>query len=423
MATREDARVFLFLQGPVAPFFKRLADRLERDLPGARAIRVNLNFGDWWIWRRPGGRAYRGRLKDWPEYIENLIVQEGVTDVLLLGEQREYHKAAIAAAKRHGADVIATDFGYLRPDWLAFERDGLSGASHFPTTPEAVKALADASPEPDFDIRFRDPFWKMALQDIVYHVGAWFYRPFYPFYRSHQPNHPFVTYWGTGLRFLLQRGRTKRAEAEILRAAARRPAETFVFPLQIERDFSLRAYSPFPDLETPIRHVIDSFARNAKPDATLILKVHPLDPGLRSWRKVAEKAAREFGAEGRVIYIDGGDLTALLKVATGVVVVNSTVGLLSLTFARPTIALGRAVYDIAGATARDGLDAFWRNPTPPRTDVVDDIVRALAGAHMIRGTFYTEPGLSAAVEAAAARLIRRTVNQPEKARGADGDVA
>lgn len=411
-ATSDDAQqqVVLFLQGPISPFFSKLATKLEA--AGARVLRVNLCFGDWLLWRRAGGVNYRGKPVDWPAFITDLITREAVTDVVLLGEQRDYHQAAIQAAQAAGANVIATDFGYLRPDWIAFELDGLTGASRFQRDPQAIRALAAVTPPIDLDPQYRDPFWSMAWADIYYHISSWALWLAFPGYRSHQPDHPIITYLGTGLRMMLQPFRTRAATAEIAEAE-RAPGPVFVFPLQIARDFSLRAYSPFPDLETPIRAIIISFAQHAPDDARLIIKIHPLDPGLRNWRKVAEKAAEAAGVSARVRYIDGGDLARLIHAAAGVIVVNSTVGLLALQFGCPTIALGQAVYDVAGMTDQSGLDAFWQAPPPPDAALTKAFIQALAGSHMVRGTFYSEPGLTAAVDGATQRLLSQSVNQPQ----------
>jgi capsular polysaccharide export protein len=401
--------VVLFLQGPISPFFPMLAETLEAG--GARTLRVNLCVGDWLFWRRSGAENFRGKPADWPAYVHGLMAREGVTHVVLLGEQRDYHKAAAAAADALGAQVIATDFGYLRPDWIAFEYDGLTGASRMPKTADGVLELAAACPPVDLTPQFRDPFWPMARADMLYHLSTWALWFLYPRYKTHNPNHPLVTYWGMWLRMLLQSGRTKAATAEIA-AAETADGPVFTFPLQIARDFSIRAYSPYPDLETPIREVVASFAAHAPENARLIVKVHPLDPGLRSWRKVVMDAASAGGAEGRVRYIDGGDLGRLIDASAGVVVINSTVGLLSLQHGAPTIALGQAVYHVPGLTASNGLDAFWGNPERPDTELVEAFLRAAAGAHMVRGTFYSKPGLSAGVQAAAARILQNKINQP-----------
>lgn len=410
----DQGRAFLFLQGPISPFFERVADEIGRQDPSARCLRINLCYGDRLSWRRPGAVNYRGRPADWPAFIDDFIAREGVTDILMLGEQRDYHLAAAEAAKRHGASVIATDFGYLRPDWIAFEFDGLTGASRFPRDPDAIRAIAAASPAPDLTPRHRDAFWTQARLDIAYHMASsllWFT---HPHYKSHQPNHPVTTYIGTGLRMLLQKRRTERATREIAAAEAH-DGPTFVFPLQIARDFSIRAYSPFPDLETPIRQVVASFARNAPQNARLVLKVHPMDPGLVSWRRVALKEAARHGAEDRVRYIDGGDLNRLIKASAGVVVVNSTVGLAALQRGAPTIALGQAIYDVPGMTAATDLDGFWQAPPKPDAGLVNDFIQAITGAIMVRGTFYSEPGLTAAAKGAATRLLERSINQPRMA--------
>lgn len=331
MATGDVARTMppevLFLQGPISPFFRMLAAALEAK--GARILRVNLCIGDWLFWRRLGAVNYKGGQGDWPAYIHDLMAREGVTHVVMLGEERDYHKAAAIAAEALGARVIATDFGYLRPDWIAFEYDGLTGASHMPKTADGIRALAEACPPVDLTPLFRDPFWAMAKADLLYHLSTWALWFLYPGYRSHHPNHPVITYWGMGLRMLLQNQRAREATKEIA-AAETADGPVFTFPLQIARDFSIRAYSPYPDLDTPIREVVQSFAANAPENARLIVKIHPMDPGLRSWRRVVMDAAEAGGVADRVRYIDGGDLARLIDASAGVVVVNSTVGLLSL---------------------------------------------------------------------------------------------
>ena len=99
-------RVFLFLQGPITPFFQRIADGLEARGHGIR--RINLCFGDWLFWRRAGATNYRGKPRNWPVFIAAYMDRERVTDLILLGEQREYHKAAIGAAHARGIKVVAS---------------------------------------------------------------------------------------------------------------------------------------------------------------------------------------------------------------------------------------------------------------------------------------------------------------------------
>lgn len=392
---------FLFLQGPVTPFFAEVADALER--AGHRCLRVNLCFGDWLFWRRPGALNFRGSRESWPAFVSDLLDREGVTDLVLLGEQRFYHKVAIAAAKARGVRVTVTDFGYLRPDWITLEPDGMSADSRFPRDPEAVLELGRRAPEPDLQPRYKDSFVTQACWDILYHISSSLLFFLYPGYRSHQVHHPALVYVGTGLHFLRTRYNGPRAD-RLIAALATLRVPYYVFPLQMETDFQLRAYSPFNDLKTPIHKVIRSFAEHAPKDTMLVIKVHPLDPGLRNWARIVRRSARRWGVPERVRFVDGGSLVLLLEGARGVVTVNSTVGLWALRASHPVITLGAAVFDIDGLTFQGPLDRFWAEAEPPRPELRDAFVRAIASEIQIRGVYYRREGRQAAVAAAAQRL-------------------
>ena len=394
-------QVFLFLQGPITPFFARVADALEAR--GHRCLRVNLCFGDWMFWRRAGGVNFRGTRETWPAFIADLIDREGVTDLMLLGEQRYYHKVAVAAAKARGLNVTVTDFGYLRPDWITLERDGMSGDSCFPKDPEAVMALAAKAPEPDLVPRYRDSFWLQAVWDMAYHLMSNWLWWLYPGYKSHQVHHNALIYLGTGLHMLRSKRTSPRVDALVRRL---REAGTtyYVLPLQMENDFQLRAYSPFFDLKTPIHAVIRSFSEHAPAESRLLVKIHPLDPGIRNWARIVRRSAEKWGVTDRVDFADGGDLGKMLDGCRGVVTVNSTVGLWSMRANKPTMTLGAAIYDIQGLTYQGALETFWTQAEPPRRELWDAFIKAIVANIQIRGVYYKGEGMAAAVEATASRL-------------------
>lgn len=394
-------QVFLFLQGPITPFFAEIADTLEKR--GHRCLRVNLCFGDRLFWRRPGAVNFKGRRDAWPAFIADLIDREGVTDIVLLGEQRFYHKVAITAAKARGIKVTVTDFGYLRPDWITLERNGMSGESCFPRDPEAIMELARKAPPLDLKPRFKDDFTTQVIWDMAYHLLSnwlWF---LHPHYRSHQLHHPALVYLGTGLHILKARREGPKADARIAEVQAA-GTPYYVLPLQMENDFQLRAYSPFFDLKTPIHEVISSFAAHAPEGSRLMVKVHPLDPGIRNWRRIVRRSAEKWGVADRVDYLDGGDLPKLLEKSKGVVTVNSTVGLWAMRARTPIMTLGQAVYDIEGLTFQGSLDRFWTEGAPPQAELWDAFVKAIVGNIQIRGVYYKREGLDHAVQAAAAKL-------------------
>jgi capsular polysaccharide export protein len=401
---------YLFLQGPISPFFARLADRLEA--LGHSTRRINLCFGDRLLWRRPGAINYRGSLDDWPAFIADYLEREGITEIVLLGEQRAYHRIAIEAAKARGIGVIATDYGYLRPDWITLERDGMSGASRFPRDPQAIRDLAAASPPISLERTFDDSFWAMVVRDMVYHLSASFLFWTHPGYRTHHMHHPLATYIGSGLRMLLGRLYRHRRAARRIDALRHGDRPYFLFPLQMATDFQIRAYSPYDGLQEPIETVLASFAANADPEAHLVVKIHPLDPGLVNWRKVVLRTAQACGIADRVHYVDGGQLDLLLDRAQGVVTINSTVGLTALRMHVPVKPLGTAVYDVPGLTHQAPLDGFWTAPQPVDRRLLSDYVRALAACVQLRGVFYSDPGLRNAVDEAVYRLHRGLLNQP-----------
>jgi capsular polysaccharide export protein len=174
--------------------------------------------------------------------------------------------------------------------------------------------------------------------------------------------------------------------------------------LQLDCDYQVRVHSPFRAMHLAIEHVLTSFARHAPSAARLIVKLHPLDSGLVDWAAITGYIAVELGIADRLIILDGGDLGTLLARKPAVVTVNSTVGTLALACGLPVVALGKAVYDIAGLTFQGELDDFWSAPMPPDAALFDAFRRVLAARCLIPGSFFNEAGLKLAVEAAIERL-------------------
>ena len=276
-STSPQPRSFLFLQGPLSPLYRRLADALEGH--GHAVCRVNLCFGDWLHWRRAGAVSYRGKIEDWPDVVAGIVHARGITDVILHGDQRPYHKAAAMAARAAGARIIVTELGYLRPDWMTLERDATAAGSHFPRDPEGIRRLAARCSQPDLAPRFKASFWRVAVPDVVYNLSStllWF---LYPHFRRHTIYFPPVEYAAWIGRLLTQSRRDARARSVVDRVVAERRA-TFVLPLQLEGDFQIRAHSPFAGQAQGLDHIVGSFATHAPSGSMLLIKSHPLDNGL-----------------------------------------------------------------------------------------------------------------------------------------------
>jgi capsular polysaccharide export protein len=327
-------------------------------------------------------RSFRGRFESWPRFIAKLLEDHAVTDLILLGDRRPYHLVAADTARARGIAVHVTDLGYVRPDWLTLEPDGMTTWSRFPRDPAAIRALAEQFPEPDLTPRFTTPFHTLALHDIAYTVAMVLGQPLYPHYRRHSLYHPLAEYAGW-VRNAPRRLATRRATVAAKARLAADPGSYFLYPLQLATDFQLRAHSPFTDAGEALAAVLRSFVESGSRQR-LVVVGHPLDEGLINWRRIVGDANDE-----RIIFLDGGIPDQLLAGAAGVVTVNSTIGLTALRLGIPVKTLGSAIYDIAGLTHPANLAGFWHDPFPPDRELVAAFLRALIGATQVRGDYHT----------------------------------
>jgi capsular polysaccharide export protein len=396
-------RVVLLMQGPMSPFFAHLRDRLVAR--GARVVKVQVCPADVVFWRRPGARWYRGRAEDFPGWLRTLIARERVTDLVAFGDRRALHMAAIDVALEAGVRVHAMELGYLRPDWLTVEPDGLASASRMPSDPAAIRALAAGREAPAANRLAGGSFLVESLYDILFNVSNVVLSPvLFPHYRRHATRHPFAEYAGWIGKFARSRWTAATREAT-LRRLVEDGAPMFLVPLQLSTDFQIRSHSPFPTLLAAVEWIVASFARNAPPGSRLLFKVHPLDNGLDRWSRVVPRIGRSHAVADRIDVVDGGDLDAMIRRCRGVVTVNSTVGLTAIEAGAPVIVLGNAVFDVPGLTHQGPLAGFWADPEPPDPALLADFRIALAHATQVRGGVITRRKIAIGAEAAAERIL------------------
>jgi capsular polysaccharide export protein len=399
--------VILFLQGPPSSFWSELAEAFEQ--AGARTLRIRLSASDHLYWRRRGAISYRGRLADWPAFLSRLIVAEGITDIVYYADRPPYHAAAAEVGERLGVRCHTVENGYLRPDWITLERDGMGVHSRFPDDAATLRRLAAGLPEADLSVRYRHSFGELAANEVINDLLNYFGLPFYPHYRSDRYYNPLVDYLAW-LPRCLHIGAARRAAREV---AAWDPSVRFwLLAMQLQADYQIRANSHYRHLSEMLDEVLTSFAAHAAPGDRFVVKLHPHDNGLERWDRVIARLSDRLGLGDRVRLIDGGDLGHLLERCRGVVLVNSTVGLHTLRALRPLKILGAAIYDIAGLTHRGSLDDFWTRPQPVDGDLVDAFVRVLAATIQIKGDFYDPAGRRAAITEIVARILEDRVNQP-----------
>jgi capsular polysaccharide export protein len=408
-----DRRTFLFLQGPLSPLYRRIGQALTK--AGHEVRRINFCIGDWLHWHGPGAFSFRGRFEDWPDWIAHRLECEGVSDLVMHGDTRPYHRQAVIAAERLGISVHVSELGLIRPGFMTLERGGLGMSSRFPVDPEAVARLSARAGEVDIAPRHPASFALQAWQDVSYHLpNAALGWALFPHHRRHTPISPLLDYALWLRRFAGASARARTAEARQEALLANR-APVFLLPLQMEGDYQIVAQSPFDSVRDALKAVMTSFASHAPRDARLAIKSHPLDNGWIDWTTEIADRARDLGLGDRAVFLDGGDLAALMARSDGVVTVNSTVGLDALRAGRPTKTLAPAIYDGPGLTHQGELDTFWAAPQSPDPDRVEAFVTAIAACTQVRGTIHNRGGLQEAVEGMTARLLSTDLVPPELA--------
>ncbi|WP_188063467.1 capsule biosynthesis protein [Sphingobium sp. KCTC 72723] len=398
------SKTFLFLQGPHGPYFAMLADALRSR--GHRALRININGGDKVDW--PGEAAdYRGTFRNWPLYFDDFVVNHGVTDLILYGDCRPYHTSAHGMARLRNLRVHVVEEGYIRPDFLTLQDDGVNGNSTLPLDPQWY--LDQAGALPDYDPTMApvpSTFRARARNTMRNGLAAALMRPYFPFYNTHRP-HSFLMESIAWCYKLIKRKSDRRRSASAWASVRDRPY--FALPLQLNSDYQIRVHSPFGNMRAALRFVIKSFAEQAPAHVCLVIKRHPLDPGLVSWSRLTRRLAIHYGVKDRIVYLADWDIAEVVEKSVGVVTVNSTVGTLALNSGRPVMVLGHAVYKVPGVVHESSLDDFWSAPRKPDMKLYSAFRRVLVDRCLIRGGLLSDQGLQMLVDNAVDRLVKDRV--------------
>lgn len=393
-------RCYLFLQGPHGPFFRELGRRLRAK--GHDVLRVNFNGGDWFDWLGADAQDFRGTDEQWPGFCEQICQSHQVTDLVLYGDCRNRHRQAIELARLRDIRIHAFEEGYLRPDWVTLEEEGVNGHSTLPKSPgwylsNALDNPPKASRKVGRSMRWllmyclRYYFWKSLLSSRF---------EAYVSHRPYRPSQEFLLWVRYLLRMPLLRWRSRR----YCRQLRRTEQAYYLVGLQLDSDAQLRVHSRFLSVADFLSTVLRSFAQYAPENSLLVIKKHPLDPDAVSYDTLSMIEAYALGIRGRVIFLHQAALPELIQGAQGVVVVNSTVGASAIHHGCPTIALGDAVYGMEGLTWAGGLDQFWRQSVKPDKSLYQAFRTHLLNSVLINGGFFSPRGRKFALPLAVARL-------------------
>lgn len=381
-----DGRRFLIVSAPFGPFGVALARTLEAR--GATVQRMIFNAGDALNWPRAGGRVFKHSAQVWASRLAELTAD--FTDLLLFGEGGPYNRAVLSAAEGLGPRVWVLENGYFRPDWITVEQNGVNASSGLPRFKDGYPEPAPLLPDPK-------PVGRILPHHVVnitaYHLAQAVGGFLFPRHANHYTASPLSQCLGHVRRYFgLALQSPSRNDVEAI--AARGPF--FIACLQREGDAQLLRYSRYADNTAFLAEVMTSFAVHAPKAARLVIKNHPLDPGLIDLEAVTRRLVIERELQGRVDFIDGGNLAQLCRASQGMVVNNSSAALSALGFQTPVKVLGDAFFDFDGLTDQQGLNAFWSKPKAPDPALFARFRAHVIAQSQVNGNFH-EP-----------RAIRRT---------------
>ncbi len=385
-------RVFLFLQGPHGPFFHRLGKMLR--LAGSTVWRVGFNAGDRAFWFHSRSYIpYRGTAEDWPLEFASLCVEKKVTDIVLYGDTRPIHAQAVAYARQHGLRIHVFEEGYMRPYWVTYERGGSNGNSRLMEM--SVGQMQAALAQSDMEAPLPPGHWGDMRQHIfygaLYHFFVMFRNRSYRHFRPHR-SIPVTREFQLYVMRLL--GMPLIALDRML-ATARIRLGGFPYHvalLQLEHDSSFQSHSPFSTMTDFLDLVIDGFAKGAPRHHHLVIKAHPLEDGRVNLRRAIRQSAGARGVAGRVHFVRGGKLAALLSDARSAVTVNSTAAQQVLWRGIPLKVFGKAVYSKPEFCSDQPLPEFFQSAARPDTRAYRDYRRYLLETSQLPGGFYAARG-------------------------------
>ena len=379
----------LLLQGPMGPFFRKLDLYLR--LKGALTYRICLNGGDRFFAGKDNRIDYGGKTADWRVFLTNFCSENRIEAIVLYGDCRFYHRVAADVAARSGIHIFVFEEGYVRPNFITLEKNGVNAHSALPRNSDFYRGLNIKPADAKNSRPLKYSYYRWALFTIVYFICMQLWRHRYP-HNKHHRNTDIGLEIGYGMRNALRKIGFALTERRFFKAFTNGMSKKYYFvPLQVQYDFQITRHSTFGSMQAFIHTVMTSFTRHAPSDTKLVFKHHPMDRGRPLFYRYIREQAERLGVSDRVYTVHDVHLPTCLKNAIGTITINSTVGIASLFHGTPTIVLGEALYDIEGLTCKGlPLDHFWSKHKAPNRRLFRKFRNYLIKKTQLNGSFYSE---------------------------------
>lgn len=373
----------LLLQGPVGPFFYKLSKRLQKEK--AKIFKLNFNGGDK-IFYPFNADVYRQNFKHFRYFFTRYCQENRIDYIIAYNDCRPLHTLAIKLAKRLKIGIYIFEEGYLRPNFITFEKDGVNANSKMPKNKEFYLNLKlNSLPENDI----KGSFSIMAFYAFWYWLFAFLLAMFYNNKLHHRSLNPLeCIFW---LKSLYRKYFYQISEKKIKQSLeSTLKHKYFVAILQVHNDTQITKHYKGKNIEHFIKNALNSFAKNAANNHYLVFKHHPMDRGYKNYGLLIENLSKQHNIQNRVFYTHDNHLPTLLNNALGCVVINSTVGFSALYHHCPVKICGDAFYDIEELSYQKPLDLFWKEAqkNKPNQSLCLNLRNYLIHTNQINGNFY-----------------------------------
>lgn len=203
----------LFLQGPMGNFFKNVDLAFRKR--GANTFKIGLNAGDWFFSNKDNYVPYCGKKQKWGSFILDFLSKKNIDKVFLFGDCRFYQRVTLQAANELQIDVFVFEEGYIRPNFITMERQGVNNFSHIPREADFYKKLNITTLQEkeifDAQPKYYHKLWSATTYTVIKDL-FWFLYPHY----EHHTHHNFITETFYGTRNAFRKYKHKITEKPLL---------------------------------------------------------------------------------------------------------------------------------------------------------------------------------------------------------------
>ncbi len=329
-----------------------------------------------------------------------------ISAVVTFNDSCSRTRIAHELADKLGVARFVIEEGYLRPWWITFDHVGVNGNSLLPKDPQFYLQASTGAVVQHRTFKYS---FKHLVRDTITHFAACtLMSPVLPYDPRYYGDSVWDQAKGYTSEYIWRKTHSETGILRILRNLHEQgKGDVFVALMQKPGDAQLRYHSDYRANNPYLREVISSFAAHADKRAVLVIKQHPLDYGIERSKALFDELVERHGLQGRAFFIRKLTIESVLAVTSGLITINSTGGLAAVEQLVPTIALGKAIYDVPGLTFQDGIDRFWTERQPPQAELVASFIAYLKEQTQINGGFYSRHSLHLLTQNLAQVMVSR----------------